>query len=85
MPSFNYVPSSQGDSTLNLALIGHVVSEKMFENNGHIHVYSPEAGAYNSLGQLIFQNLKSSVNLVICCKNFPVNYYVTVFPIQTYR
>ena len=37
--------------TFNLALIGHAVSEtKMFENNGHIHVFSPGAGAEDTLG-----------------------------------
>ena len=35
----------------NLALIGHVVSDrKMFENNGHIHVFSPGAGAKQPYG-----------------------------------
>ena len=38
----------------NLGLIGQVVSEKkMFENNGHIHVFSP--GADNPLGLFFFQ------------------------------
>ena len=33
-----------------MALIGQAVSvEKMFENNGHIHVYSPGAGTDNNL------------------------------------
>ena len=33
------------------ALIGHVVlKKKSFENRGNIHVYSPGAGADNSLG-----------------------------------
>ena len=52
----------------NLALISQVVSE-MFENNGYIHVYSPGAGADNSLGP--FFSLKKHVNLVICCTFFP--------------
>ena len=30
---------------MNLAMIDPTVSEKMFENNGHVHVYSPGAGA----------------------------------------
>ena len=39
----------------NLALIGQAVSvEKMFENGGHIHVYSPGAGADNPLGTNVF-------------------------------
>ena len=45
-----YVPTSHEGPALNLALIGQVVNEKkMFENNGHIHVYSPGAGANNPL------------------------------------
>ena len=54
----------------------------MFENNGHIHVYSP--GTDNTLGQLFvffFKKFKS-FNLVICCKFFPFDYYVTVFLVQ---
>ena len=42
----------------------------MFENNGHIHVYSPGAGADNPLGSKSFQKYKSSFNLVISCKFF---------------
>ena len=53
----------------------------MFENNGLIHVYIPGAGADNTLGS----KYKFSVNLVICCKFFPFNYFVTDFPIQTHR
>ena len=34
-----------GQPSYNLALIAKAVSEKMFENNGNIHVYSPGAGA----------------------------------------
>ena len=65
-------------------MIGHVVSEKkMFEDNGYMQVYSPLTGAYNLLGSLCFQNYKS-VALDICCKCFPVNYFVKVFPIQTH-
>ena len=45
-----FFPPSKGGSKSNFALIGQVVSEKMFENNGHIHVYIPGAGADNSLG-----------------------------------
>ena len=38
--------------TCNLALIGLriVVFENMFENNGHVHVYSIGTGADNRLG-----------------------------------
>ena len=36
---------------MKFGLIGQAVSEeKMFENNGHMHVLSPGAGADNSLG-----------------------------------
>ena len=34
----------------------------MVENNGHIHVYSPRAGAYNTPVQNISVNIKSSVD-----------------------
>ena len=54
-------------------LAGQLVSEKKaFENNGHKHVYSPGAGADNSLGSNLFQQRNSSVNLVICCKFYPL-------------
>ena len=33
---------------MKLPMIGQVVSE-MFENNGHVHVYNPGAGADKSL------------------------------------
>ena len=58
----------------------------MFENNGHIHVYSPGAGADNpGWGHIFFKNIhKSSFNLVICCKFLPLNDFVTFFPIQTH-
>ena len=78
-----FVPTSQNGPTLNLALIGQAVYEKkMFENNGHIHVYSPGAGADNPLASIFFKkNIKSSVNLVICCKFYPLNDFVTVLSI----
>ena len=38
-----------------MALIGKAVSvRKMFENGGHIHEYSPRAGAENPLGSFFF-------------------------------
>ena len=43
-------PPSQGGSTRNLALIDQTVSVELFENGGHIHVYSPGAGADNPPG-----------------------------------
>ena len=67
-------------------LIGQAVSErKVFENNCYVHVYSPWAGADNSLGSNLLQKHKFSVNLVICCKFIPLNDFVTVFSIQTHR
>ena len=35
-----------------VALIGQEVIEKMFKNNGHIHVSSPGAGADHPLGSM---------------------------------
>ena len=49
--------SSQGGSKLNLAFIGQGVLEKMiFENDGHIQVYSPGAGVDNPLGSIFLIN-----------------------------
>ena len=39
-----FIPPSKEASTYNLALIGKPVSEKMFESDGHIHVFSPGQG-----------------------------------------
>ena len=40
------------DSTSNLALIDPAVLEKkIFENGGHIHVYSPGTGTENHMSQ----------------------------------
>ena len=55
--------------------------KKIFENNGHIHVYSPGAGANNNRCHFLFQKCIVSVYLVICCKFITFNYFVTVFPI----
>ena len=41
---------------MKFTLICQAVSEKMFENNGHIHVYSPRAGTDNPLGSIVFIN-----------------------------
>ena len=57
----------------------------MFENNGHIHVFSPRAGADNPPELIVFHKNNYSVNLVICCKFSPLINFVTVFPIQTYK
>ena len=45
-----------------VALIGHAVAE-MFEYFGHMHVYSPRAGADTPLGTKCFHGHKSSVPL----------------------
>ena len=42
-------------------LNGQVVSEKIFENNGHIHVYNPGVRADNPLGPNIFHSHNNSV------------------------
>ena len=57
----------------------------MFENNGYVHVYSPRAGADNPWGQIFFIN-----SIIQSIKTFaasfpPLNDFITVFPIQTYR
>ena len=49
-----------------------VSEKKMFENNGHIHVYSPGTRADSPLGSFFPQIYIFSVNLVICCKFFPI-------------
>ena len=51
----------------------------MFENNGHVHVYSLGAGAGNPWDPNILKT--KSVNLVVCCKIFQINYFVAVFHI----
>ena len=61
-------------STYNLALIGQEVSEKMFEDNGPIHVHSPRGrGRQPPGGQYFFQNINLFSILVICCKLLPLN------------
>ena len=52
----NVCPLSHEGSISNLALIGHAVSEtKKYGNNGHKHVYSPQAGSDNNMGSNVFQ------------------------------
>ena len=53
----------------------------MFENYGHLHVYSHRAGTDSSPGSILFHKHKYSVNLVIFCKCFPLNYILTVLHI----
>ena len=67
-----------------MALHGKAGSEKkIFENNGHIHVYSPGAGTDNPLRSIYFHKQYYSVKIVLCCKFSPLNDFVTVFYIQT--
>ena len=57
----------------------------MFEYYGHIHVYSPRAGADNPLRTNLFHKHKHAVNLPnlpISCKFGPSNHILTIFPIQ---
>ena len=54
----------------------------MFENNGHINIYSPRAGADTSLGSKLFHKLKFTINLAISCKFVPLNGLVTVSPMR---
>ena len=51
----------------------------------YMTVYNPGVGSDNPLESKVFQKYKYSVNLVICCKFFPSNYFVIVYPIQTHR
>ena len=49
-----------------LALFGQAFSEKkIFENNGHAHVYSPRAGVDNPLGSNVFYFFKNINRLLI--------------------
>ena len=50
-----------------MSLIG-LAEKKMFQYYGHIHVYSPGAGADNPLGPKYFVKHKSSVHLLISSK-----------------
>ena len=59
-----------------------IVSEMMFKYYGYIHVYSPKAGADNTLGTKCFHKHKYSDHLPISCKFCPSNYIFTIFPIQ---
>ena len=52
-----FLSPSQRSLHINVALISQAVLEKrVFENGGHIHVYSPRAGADNPLGSKHFIN-----------------------------
>ena len=80
---YTFVPHSQEGSTSNLALIRQAVCERnIFENGGHIHVYSPGAGADNTLWSNVFINtfIQSVESFAAnCCKLPPSNDFVTVF------
>ena len=53
----------------NLVLICHAALEKTkFENNVHIHVYSPGAGADTPLVKFQLHKPNYPVNLILCCK-----------------
>ena len=54
----------------------------MFENNGQICVFSTMAGIDSPSGN-VFHKYIYLVNLDLCCKFFPLNDFVTGFPIQT--
>ena len=57
----------------------------MIENNGHVHLFSTGTESGSPLGSQFFQKHKSSVNLVICCKFYPLNDFVTFLPIQAHK
>ena len=59
--------------------------EEDVKNNGHIHVYSPGAGADNPLGSKIFINSIIQSIYSFAASFSPLNNFVTVFPIQRYR
>ena len=52
----------------------------MFEYYGHIHVYSPGAGADNPLGPKYFHKHKSSVHLLISSKFSAIEWHFPIFP-----
>ena len=52
-----------------LALIGHAVLEKICENNSHILVYSPWAGADITQGSNIFININ-----ILSIRSIPVSF-----------
>ena len=61
----------------NLVLIGRMVPGNMFENNGHIHLFSSVAGTDKTLVSFFHKHKhKCSVNLVICCKITPPPHYI---------
>ena len=72
------VSSTHGGSTQNLSLLCQAVStEKKYEYKSHIHVNSPWVRADNPLGSNCNRKHKSLVNLIMCCKFFPLNDHLT--------
>ena len=67
-----FVPPSQGGSTWNLASIGQVVSEEMFENVDNTHTYIRTTEAY--LSYKLTTEPKGSGELKI-----PMNFQITYF------
>ena len=60
-----------------------VSEKKMFEYCGHLHVYSPGAGADNPLSPKYFHKHKSSVHLLIPSKFSAIKLHFPIFfPIQ---
>ena len=53
--------------------------KKMFEYYGHTHVYSPGAGADNSLGPKYFHKHEYSVHLLILSKFFATKLHFPIF------
>ena len=54
-------PLSKEASHKILTFTGQLVSEKMFENNGHIHVYGPGAGVDKPMRSINFLSIWSFV------------------------
>ena len=54
----------------------------MFEYYGHIHVYSPRAGADNLLGSNVFHKHKFSAHLHTPSKFLPFNSILLFFPFE---
>ena len=51
----------------------------------YMHIVPGQGHSDNLLGSKSFHKHKSFVNLIICCKIYPLNDFVTVFPIYTHR
>ena len=53
---------------MKFGIVGRLISEKMFEKHGYIHIYSPGTGSRQP-SEVIFLHLQYySVNIVLCCK-----------------